>query len=87
MLPTLEEMTAFSVNGAGETGHSQTEDLYLTPTSHPLQNQFKINQRPKFNTPTLTILKESNLAQTVVSRQGPSNLGRQQNSTDGIESN
>lgn len=40
MLPTLEEMTAFSVNGAEETGRSHTVDLKLSPISHPLQ---KIN--------------------------------------------
>lgn len=64
MLPTLEEMTAFSVNGAGETGHSHTVDLKLTPILILYKkNQFKMNQRLKFNTPTLTLLKESYLAQ------------------------
>lgn len=37
MLLTPEEMAAFSVNGAGETGRPRTEGLNLTPISHPLQ--------------------------------------------------
>lgn len=31
MLRALEEMAAFSVNGAGETGRPRTEGLNLTP--------------------------------------------------------
>lgn len=43
-----EEMAAFSVNGAGETGRPRTEGLNLTPPFLILyKNQFKINQRLK----------------------------------------